>query len=77
MHQSLYPEFLLATAIFFLAFCIFISMVIAAIVSLIHEHDAKIKPALTANRRFSSIVERIQNFLRKERAKVLRYLDIS
>jgi hypothetical protein len=77
MHQNLYPEFLFATAIFLMAFFIFITMVIAAIVSLIHEHGAKINPAPRVNRRFSSIVERIQNFLRKERARVIRYLDIS
>lgn len=77
MHQNLYSEFLLATAIFFMAFFIFITMVIAAIISLIHEHGAKVNPVPTANHGFSSIVERIQNFLRKERAKVMRYLDIS
>jgi hypothetical protein len=77
MHQNLYTEFLLATAIFLVAFFIFTTMVIAAIVSLIHENDAKINPAPTTNRRFISIVERIQNFLRKEGAKVIRYLDIS
>ena len=77
MHQNLYAEFLFATAIFLVAFFIFTTMVIAAIVSLIHEHDAKINPVPTTNRRFISIVERIQNFLRKEGAKVIRYLDIS
>jgi hypothetical protein len=77
MHQNLYPEFLLAIAIFVMAFCVFISMLIAAIVSLIREHGAKVKPVPAASRRFSSIVERIQHFLRKERARVIRYLDIS
>jgi hypothetical protein len=77
MQQNLYSEFLLATAIFLTAFCIFIAMVIAAIVSLIQERGAKLNPAPTASRRFSSIVERIQSFLRKEGAKVIRYLDIS
>lgn len=77
MHQNLYSEFLLATAIFLMAFFIFITMVIAAIVSLIQEYGAKINPAPTANRGFSSIVERIKSFLRKEGAKVIRYLDIS
>jgi hypothetical protein len=65
MHQNLYREFLLATALFLTAFCIFMTMVIAAVVSIIREYGVKRKPVPKPNRWLHFAAGRVQNFLRK------------
>jgi hypothetical protein len=65
MHHNLYREFLLATALFLTAFCIFLTMVIAAVVSIIREYGLKRKPVPKPNRWLRFAVGRAQNFFRK------------